>query len=423
MFLLHQIRQSITEFWQDVSQPLELTDEEKHVRIQFLSSLLTIMIPTLFLIFVSRLIFLETPTGRTYFIFSITFITVFILYFLARSGRYQLTINTIYLLGTTVILINAATSRPPYYEISYLLILPFVAAMLISLRETIFWIIFTVTAFVIFGVILILPDSSRAFSGLLQQAIVFNIFIMVAAYQRNRLDRERQHLAHEKGQRELVQFLLTSISHDFRTPLSVINSSIYLLKQSFTDSGQIERADKITAQTKRLDRMMQDINTLAQLEFNTSVTLNELDLKQVLTQTISMLQGSADSKQISILTDFSIESAKVLASYGELNRMTKHLLENAIKYTPESGTITLRLFNQSKHVVLEIEDTGIGIDPQDLEQIFDPFFRGDRARSSPGSGLGLALVKRSVELMQGKIEAQSHSGAGTTMRVTFNRAD
>ena len=422
MFLLHQIRQSVTEFWQDVSQPLELTDEEKHVRIQFLSSLLTIMIPALAIIFLARLIVSELPTARTYLIFGFAYITVFILYFVARTKRYQLTINTIYLLGTATVMINAATSRPPYFEISYLLILPFVASMLISLRETIFWVIVTFIAFIVFGVTLVLPDTPGAFSDLMELATVFNIFILLAAYQRNRLERERQHLAHEKGRRELVQFLLTSISHDFRTPLSVINSSVYLLKQSFHDEKQVERADKITAQTKRLDRMMQDINTLAQLEFNASVTLNELDLKQVLTQTISTLQGLADSKQISIQTDFSIESAKVLASYEELIRMTKHLLDNAIQYTPESGTITIRLFNQDKHVILEIEDTGIGIDPQDLEQIFDPFFRTDRARSSPGSGLGLALVKRSVELMQGKIEAQSHSGAGTTMRVTFNRA-
>lgn len=419
MFLWHQMRQFFIDFWQDVSRPLTLSDEEKQFRVQLLSTLLIIIIPTLVLIFLLRLIFLEPPTLRTYFIFSMTFITVFTLYFFARTGRYQLTINTIYVLGTLTVLINAATSRPPYYEISYLLILPFVAAMLISLRETILWIVATFIAFTIFGTILILPDSARAFSDLLQQAIVFNIFILLAGYQRNRFERERQKLALEKGQHELIQFLLTSISHDFKTPLSIINSSVYLLKKSTGDEHQIRHADKITQQTKHLNHMMTDINTLAQLEFNFSDTVKKLDFKQILTQTISNLQPRADSKHINIETEFLADSTHVCASYDSLIRITTNLLDNAIRYTPDSGTIIIKLFNRDEHIILEIEDNGIGIDAHDLEHIFDPFFRSDRARSSSGSGLGLALVKKSIELLNGEIEARSDVGQGTTLSVRF----
>ena len=109
----------------------------------------------------------------------------------------------------------------------------------------------------------------------------------------------------------------------------------------------------------------------------------------------------------------------MLASESDLYRVMVNLVENAIKYTPETGSVAIRTRVDQMMVVTEVIDTGIGISPEDLLRIFDRFFRANEARSVdiPGTGLGLAIVKRIVEMHNGSIEVDSTPGKGSVFRV------
>ncbi len=109
---------------------------------------------------------------------------------------------------------------------------------------------------------------------------------------------------------------------------------------------------------------------------------------------------------------------------GLLYRAISNLLSNAIKYTPNGGRITVRWTQSVDTVSFEVEDTGVGIPPEDLQRVFERFYRADKARSRTigGTGLGLAIVKHLVQAMKGQVRASSTVGKGTTFRVTLPRA-
>jgi two-component system sensor histidine kinase BaeS len=120
-----------------------------------------------------------------------------------------------------------------------------------------------------------------------------------------------------------------------------------------------------------------------------------------------------------------LESALVYADAGRLEQVIDNLLANALRYTNEGGTVTLRLRPQEATAVLEVIDTGIGIPPEDLPHVFERFWRADKSRSraTGGAGIGLAVVRELVQAHEGHIQVASTVGKGTTFRVTLPLAE
>lgn len=134
-----------------------------------------------------------------------------------------------------------------------------------------------------------------------------------------------------------------------------------------------------------------------------------------------LFEPLAEKKKLRLICNTS-DPLKIDGDLKKIQRMVSNLLDNAIKYSPDSGTVTVSLWeNGKKQVVLCVRDIGIGISPEDIPFIFDRFYRGDRSRSKPGSGLGLSLVRAIVMLHGGRITVQSEPEKGTAFTVFLEK--
>ena len=173
-----------------------------------------------------------------------------------------------------------------------------------------------------------------------------------------------------------------------------------------------------------MNRLMKGLLELARLDSRhgrTKVKRVPVSVNETLERTGRLLQDKAAGKSQTLQVEPSDENLLVSAAPELFNQIIYNLTENAVKYTPEGGTILVRSEKDGDKVKITVKDNGIGISPSDLPRIFDRFYRVDkaRARKSGGNGIGLSLVKFLVELFGGKIEVQSALGEGTVFTLTF----
>ncbi|WP_039944293.1 sensor histidine kinase [Thermicanus aegyptius] len=216
-------------------------------------------------------------------------------------------------------------------------------------------------------------------------------------------------------------------SHELRTPLSVLLTSINALEmeKEMNEEGDFSRKllTNMKEEVKRMAKLVGDLLTLARSDSEQAEILWEnFDYQPIAAKIIESMKPLADSKGI-VLT---LHAPSPMVVYGDLERLKQLLyllLDNAIKYTPQAGTVdvTLSIEDQERHPTfhLQVKDTGIGISPEDLEKIFDRFYRVDKARTrqTGGYGLGLSIAKWIVEAHKGTIQADSKVGEGSTFTV------
>ena len=237
-----------------------------------------------------------------------------------------------------------------------------------------------------------------------------------------RLEQEqiKARLQKEQEYNNVIKRAISALSHDVRTPLAVIGTSKDLLKLHFDKQSEQQRRDKldlIGKQLRYVDDLLEEVTsivksgldtpeykpTLVNLEILCKVTLNEI-------QSISGFQHD-----LTFTTDGNIKTVQVDEIL--VSRILLNLLSNAVKYSPRGGKIHLKLKGQNGWIMIHVIDQGVGIDPQDLTQIFEPFFRADAVKSIPGTGLGLNIVKECIERHNGRISVESNIGKGTTFIV------
>jgi signal transduction histidine kinase len=206
-------------------------------------------------------------------------------------------------------------------------------------------------------------------------------------------------------------------SHDLRGPLTATQINLDLLK--FDDLNPEERQESlkaIEAETWRMASIVSDLAVLAELESGHLEQQEDVSLKGLLMDTREWASLLAGNRGIVIARQ---DDLWVRGSANRLERLLRNLVDNAIKYTPEGGTVTLSLFRDGDWACLEVSDTGIGIAPEHIPHIFERFYRVDKARSraSGGSGLGLAIVKNIVEQQGGTVTVASEPGKGSRFTV------
>ena len=229
-------------------------------------------------------------------------------------------------------------------------------------------------------------------------------------------------MARELGSMEnLRQNFISNISHEIQSPLTSISGFAALLKQeAATPELRAHYIDVIETEAKRLSRLSENLLRLSMLENGAQpmrVTLFSLD-KQI-QDAVLMLEPQWAAKNL----DISVALEKLSFSGDEelLGQVWVNLLHNAIKFTPEMGKISVTLCKEERGAVCRIADTGTGIPEEDLMHVFERFYKADKARDRTlgGSGLGLSLVKKIVELHGGMVTAQSEPGHGSTFEVTM----
>lgn len=237
--------------------------------------------------------------------------------------------------------------------------------------------------------------------------------------ERKQLEKQRMELTIHQERVQLLEELISDISHDIRTPVSSINTYVYLLRKQTNPDKQKQYLNTLELQVSRLTRLVDDILTMSRLDKGTVLQFAPVDLVLLVGENGRAYQHLAQEKNINLTFDLDPSIPRVHANDMELSRAVGNLVENAIHYTPNGGSISLRLFAQANQVVIEVQDTGIGISPEDQPRIFDRFYRTDKARSTDkgGSGLGLAIVKKIVEAHQGQIQVESEVGKGSLFRI------
>jgi len=232
-----------------------------------------------------------------------------------------------------------------------------------------------------------------------------------------------------------MEFVL-NVSHELRTPLTAIRGyAETLLGGALEDREEARKfLGIIHRHTERLGRLLNDLLDLSNIELErVSLAIRPLALPDVARQAAAMLLPQAERKSIRLVTLFPENLPPVLADRDRLVQVLVNLIDNAVKYTPEGGAVTVRAgvlsqpapeAERQPTVEIVVEDTGIGIPPRDLPRITERFYRVDKARSRElgGTGLGLAIVKHLVQAHQGTLTIESEVGKGTWVRIALPAA-
>ncbi len=223
----------------------------------------------------------------------------------------------------------------------------------------------------------------------------------------------------EETRVQLLQQLIGDITHDLKTPLSIINTKVFLLEREPDASRRQIHATAIIEQVRRLTELIDNMMEMVRLDSQTNLKLERCNVHTLLLEIDEGLRNMAEEKRVGINLELNADNPYVRADPKELHRAFMNLIRNAISYTPENGSITVRTRSVNAHLVIMVEDTGIGISEDDIPHIFTRFFRADTARSSytGGSGLGLSIVKRIIDMHHGEIDVQSAVGIGTTFTI------
>lgn len=207
------------------------------------------------------------------------------------------------------------------------------------------------------------------------------------------------------------------ISHEFKTPLATIQGYVQLLQSpDISDEVRHEYCQNILSASRRLSTMTNNILKLTKLDNQViSIENKYYSLDEQIRQSILFLQPQWEDKGIVLTID--LDPVSFCGNEELMEQVWINLFSNAIQYNHPHGQIIVKLVNEANHLIVEIEDTGVGIPKEKLPHIFETFYQVDGSRFSSGNGLGLAIVKRIIDLHQGQISYDSIYGEGTLARI------
>ena len=239
----------------------------------------------------------------------------------------------------------------------------------------------------------------------------------------NQIAEAIKQLAEElRGVETLRTDFIANVSHEMKTPLAVLqNYGTLLQAHDLTEEKRIEYAKGVTDASRRMADMMTNILKLNRLE-NQQIypQVTEFDLGEQLCECLLQYENVWEKAEIEIDTDIA-EDVTVRADAELLGLVWNNLFSNAFKFTESGGKVSIALTATEHYAVVKVADTGCGMSSEVGAHIFEKFYQGDTSHSVQGNGLGLALVKRVVDIMQGEISVESEVGKGSTFTVKIRR--
>jgi signal transduction histidine kinase len=220
---------------------------------------------------------------------------------------------------------------------------------------------------------------------------------------------------------------VANVSHELRTPLTSIRGYLEALNDDGLDATERQQfLAVISRQTLRMERMVRDLLRLARLDARQEpLTIQRCDAGHIVDAVALDLAPAARARRQAIAPQIADAAVDVLADPAKLHDVLRNLIENAIAYSPEGGTITVGTQRNGEWITLEVADRGPGIPDADLTRVFERFYRVDKSRGEDpgGTGLGLAIAKHLVGLLEGQIWASNRPGGGATFTVRLRAAD
>jgi len=220
---------------------------------------------------------------------------------------------------------------------------------------------------------------------------------------------------------------IAMVSHELRSPISAITQNINLILDGLagdTTEKQRHLLSRAKERSKGLLELIADLLEISKIDAGVAMQRKEpLQVEEVVRTVVELMEGEARAKKISLTPRFDANLPLVLGDKGNLEGVFTNLVSNAIKYTPEGGTIQIAVSPDGDYVKTTVQDTGIGISKEDLPRIFDKFARvaSEKTRGIVGTGLGLSIVKSIVEAHLGSIAVESTEGKGTAFTVLLPR--
>ena len=227
-------------------------------------------------------------------------------------------------------------------------------------------------------------------------------------------------LAQELGKSEILNAdFIANASHELKTPLAIIqNYATALQNNTLDEKTRGEYVKTIRDAATRLSVLVADILKLNKLENHKILPETvRFSLSEQLAQAVIDWEDRLESKNLTL--DYDVAETEICSTPDLLEIVWNNLISNAVKFTDNGGNIAIRLKTVGKNAVVTVSDSGVGIPPETGKHIFDKFYQGDASHASEGNGLGLALVKKVIDVIGGEIAVQSQKGKGTTFTVTL----
>lgn len=224
----------------------------------------------------------------------------------------------------------------------------------------------------------------------------------------------------DKQQKEFV----ANVSHELKTPITTIKSYTETLLEGALDEKElaIDFLKTINSESDRMSRLVSDLLRLSRMDHEKAIWNKEkLSINEVVKDTCSKLSIQAKNKKIKLNCDYDNRNSNILFDKDGLEQILLNVIGNAIKYTPEHGEVSVGISAETSRVVVTIKDTGIGIPQEDLNHVFERFYRVDKARTRQmgGTGLGLSIAEQIAKAHDTKIEISSELHVGTTVTISI----
>lgn len=223
----------------------------------------------------------------------------------------------------------------------------------------------------------------------------------------------------ERERVKLLEDFINSASHDLKTPITNLKSRVYLLSKARDDATRERQIGVIETEVLRLERLIEDLLTMATLDsLSAKLTFENVDINVLLHDACRVANALGSAKNLTVMAHTDSRLPRIQGEPVEINRVLMNLLNNAINYT-DQGQIDIIAAESDGGILIEIKDTGTGIPEEEIPYIFDRFYRADKARNQDrgGTGLGLAIVRRIIELHHGWITVESELNKGTAFHV------
>jgi signal transduction histidine kinase len=215
------------------------------------------------------------------------------------------------------------------------------------------------------------------------------------------------------------ELLMLEISHGLQTPLTIIKGELFFLKKEGADESRLVTVD---SSIDRISHFIYRLLSLAHVEKQEKKELALLPLNEVIEDTLSLFEANIEENAINLHMSLE-ENVVIEGNKNDLDELISNLISNAIKYigSTVNKTITLTLTKKGKQAILTIQDTGIGMDEDELKHLFEKFYRvkNSETKGIKGTGLGLAIAKKIIENHRGTVQVMSAKGIGTTFTITF----
>jgi signal transduction histidine kinase len=237
----------------------------------------------------------------------------------------------------------------------------------------------------------------------------------------------RESFATQREMEEARRHLIGAVSHDLRTPLATMRAMIESINDGVVSEPEtIERYHRtMQSEIGYLSRLIDDLFELSQIDSGLVELRPETsNVRDLVSGTLEALQAQADQRRLKLEGEIASMLPNVTMDVPRMQRVLYNLVQNALRHTPPDGSVVIRAKDAGRDIEISVEDTGEGVEAEDLPRIFERFYRGNRARNrdEAGSGLGLTIAKGIVELHGGRIWAESQRGCGASFIFTVPKA-